>query len=108
MKGDFIVYLINRVNTLPNMSRDIEFIAANKPALERIGLPDDITGLWGISVIVVQAPRNEPDTTPVFMVKRKDTGKHEHWLEDYELDPEPEWGLMAFINVHRALRSRGR
>jgi hypothetical protein len=105
--SDFIDYFIKRVNTLSRMAEDLEFIAVNKPALERIGLPEDITVLRMIPLIFLQAPRNEPDTTPVFLVKRKDTGKHEDWLEDYELDPEPAWDLMVIINERRRSHARG-
>jgi len=38
------------------------------------------------------------------LVNRSDTGKHEDWLEDYQLEPEPDWNLMCFLNRMREMR----
>jgi hypothetical protein len=93
--SEFIVYFINRVNTLFRMGREIEFIATTNTTLKQLGLPKDMTFLRTIPVTLFDVE------APMFAVKRKDTRKHEDWLEDYELDPEPAWDLMVIINERR-------
>jgi hypothetical protein len=91
----FIVYFIKRVNTLPRMGEEIEHIMSNPRTLRRLGLPEYGAWIRGYQVALFSGK------TSCFLVKRSDTGKHEDWLEDYELDPEPAWDLMVIINERR-------
>jgi hypothetical protein len=106
MSPAFIVYFIKRVNTLPRMGAEIDFVAMNQAAAQALDVPQCWrTGfIRGIPILMVPGAAGGP----LFIVKRKDTGNHEEWMEDYELDPDPDLGILAFLNQHRADRRRGR
>ena len=96
--SEFIVYFIKRVNTLPRMGEEIQHIVSNPRTLRRLGLPEYSAWIRGYQVALFSGK------TPCFLVNRSDTGKHEDWLEDYQLEPEPDWNLMCFLNRMREMR----
>lgn len=105
-KPPFIEYFIRRKNTLPEMGQEIEHIIANRKALRKIKLFGmrrwhEIDWIQGIPLLYVYVPT----VGRVFLVKRKDTGKHEPWLEDYLECPSPDWYLMGVLNCERATRA---
>ena len=103
----FIEYFIIRKNTLPLMGQEIEFIIANFRGLAKAHVPKWTGFLMGIPVALVP-PANRKNRRPaekeIFLVKRKDTGKHEPWLEDYLECPSPDWHLMGVLNRENAIR----
>jgi len=107
-KPPFIEYFIRRKNSLPEMGAEIEFIAANFRSLAKAHVPKWTEFLMGIPVALVP-PTNRKNRRPaekqIFLVKRKDTRKHEPWLEDYLECPSPDWHLMGVLNRERANRA---
>jgi hypothetical protein len=97
----FIEYFIRRVATLPRMGEDVEFVAMNEEAAELLDIPRVLANMFIRGIPIALMPL---EGKPFLVIKRKDTGAHEEWLEDYELDPDPPWDLMCFLNRLREMR----
>jgi len=96
MKGDFIVYLIKRVNWMPRMGQEIEYIVASPPALQDLlGISSQaarrITHLRGIEVCL------SPDNSKAYFIVKLKDGTDENWLAEYREEPEPTWARWKEI-----------
>jgi hypothetical protein len=95
-KTCFLEYFIKREFTLPRMGKEIDFIVSTPRAMAKLGCGRRTAFIRAHPVAVI--PNG---SRPLFLVKRKDTNKHEDWLEDYELEPNPPLDLLCLLNRWR-------
>jgi hypothetical protein len=105
-KPPFIEYFIRRKYSLPCAGDEIEFIAANEKGLRKTKILKSWRGYvpW-IQGIPIAHIYDSKQRRRIFLVKRKDTGAMEDWLEDYLEFPNPDWHLLGVLNRERANRA---
>jgi hypothetical protein len=102
-------YFIRRKHSLPEQGQELEFILATSAGLKRLKIGREMgLGITMISFIMGIPVAMGSSKEPVFKVKRKDTGKLESWLDDYLLNPDPDWQLISLMNRRRADNARAR